>query len=239
MTDAPHNDTSLLMMGAVHDLNNALTTILGYSDLALEAIPSTHAAHEHLKIIHESSEKAAFLMQQLLELARKVSFKKEAIDLNAMIVDRQAMLQRLLQRHLTLHCSLRATRAIVLGDLLQMEQIVLNLVMNAKDAMTQGEIWVETYNTTLNDAQAQNKNVEPGEFIIISVRDLGKGMTDAVRMRVFEPFFTTKEIGKGIGLGMAAVHEIIEQAQGFIEVDSVLDQGTTFKVYLPISCSEV
>jgi PAS domain S-box-containing protein len=221
--------------GVAHDFNNLLTSMMGFVELALMEVPSGSRAAEYLSGALESCKRGATLTQQLLAFARKKIVRPEVVDLNEVLHRMTAMMRRLVGENLELVVAPSARLGTVKVDVGSMEQVIMNLVVNARDAITgTGRITLETQNVTLdNDYCRLHAETTPGEFVVLAVTDTGAGMSPEVRSKVFEPFFTTKPVGEGTGLGLAMCHGIIKQAGGNISVYSEPGAGTTFRVYLP------
>ena len=222
--------------GIAHDFNNILTVIKGYSDLLLEEVGSTNdrlrrAADE----IYKSADRAAALTHQLLAFSRRQVLEPKLLDLNEVVAEMDQMLQRLIGEDIQLVSIRRTGLGQVKADPGQIEQVILNLAVNARDAMPQGgKLTIETANVELDEDYARaHVVVGPGDYVMLAVSDSGCGMDAETQAHLFEPFFTTKEKGKGTGLGLATVYGIVKQSGGNIWVYSELGQGTTFKVYLP------
>lgn len=223
--------------GVAHDFNNILSAILGYSELALRKLPEGHAVRENLRIIHEAGEKAAALTHQLLVFSRKQQLKMEPINLNSVVNHMGKMLQRLIGEDVLLELKTEDPVGNVLADPGQIEQILMNLAVNARDAMPNGgALKVATAEIEISaGTSALTPEPSPGSYIVLSVTDTGFGMTEEIRERIFEPFFSTKESGKGTGLGLATVYGIVQQHHGSLHVYSEVGKGTVFKIYLPIT----
>jgi len=221
--------------GVAHDFNNALTVIKGYSQLALGELRKEDPLRESIAEIQKASERAADLTHQLLAFSRRQIFEMKVLNLNNIIQDFQKMLSRLLGEDIQLVTALADDLGRVKTDVGQIEQVLMNLAVNARDAMPKGgKLTIETVNVTLDEEFASKHiGVNPGSYVMLSVSDTGYGMTHAVKERIFEPFFTTKEKGKGTGLGLSTVYGIVKQSEGNIWVYSDPGQGTTFKICLP------
>jgi len=221
--------------GIAHDFNNILAVIQGYSDLCLFRIPKEDPLREDIQAITNAVKRAANLISQLLAFSRRQTMKMEVIDLNPLLQDLEKMLRRVIGEDVELVTTLPDDLGRVKADPGQIEQILLNLAVNARDAMPSGgKLTIETANVTLKESSSQNHmGLTPGHYVMISIMDTGLGMTQEVKDRIFEPFFTTKEIGKGTGLGLSMVYGIVKQSGGHIGVDSEPGKGTTFRIYLP------
>ena len=221
--------------GIAHDFNNMLTAILGYSDLILQRVPANDPVRANVDEIHKAAERAATLTGQLLAFSRKQTLETKVFDLRQVVGGVERMLQRLIGEDVKLITELGDVPANVKADHGQIEQVVMNLVVNARDAMPHGgKITIQLVFTTLDEEYArQQEGVNPGEHVLLVIADTGTGMTEEVKAHLFEPFFTTKAQGKGTGLGLATCYGIIKQSGGHITVQSELGRGTTFLVYLP------
>ena len=221
--------------GVAHDFNNLLTSMMGFIELGLmEAGPNSPAA-EYLAGAMEAAKRGAALTQQLLAFARKKMVRPEVVDLNEVLQRMGVMIRRLVGENLTLTLSLSPSLGKVKVDVGSLEQVIMNLVVNARDAVGEsGRIVLETRNALLDDDYCRtHAETSPGEYVLLTVTDNGVGMTPEVQSRVFEPFFTTKPTGEGTGLGLAMCHGIVKQAGGNIAFTSAPGQGSTFRVHFP------
>jgi len=221
--------------GIAHDFNNLITAINGTADLASLGLREGDPLRTDFERIRKTGERAASLTRQLLAFSRKQFMAPEVLDLNAVVTDMQDMLQRLLGEDIELMVMPAQSGGSVLVDRGQVEQLVMNLAVNARDAMPDGgALTIETDDVELDDSYAAtHPSVNPGPHVMLAVSDTGVGMGEAIRSRIFEPFFTTKGPGKGTGLGLAMVYGIVKQSGGSIWVYSEPGKGTTFKIYLP------
>jgi two-component system cell cycle sensor histidine kinase/response regulator CckA len=220
--------------GIAHDFNNLLTAILGFVELAETAPPGDPSHQAYLKHIKSASYRAADLVKQLLAFARKQILTPRVLALNTLVADLGAVLQRLIGDSILLR--LRETSDLwpVYADPGQIEQVIINLVVNARDAMPQGgTLTIETRNVTLPESPPHPETPPSGDYVRLSVQDTGVGMSAEVQKRIFEPFFTTKEVGKGTGLGLATSYGIVRQNKGYIQVNSELNKGTEVVLLLP------
>jgi two-component system cell cycle sensor histidine kinase/response regulator CckA len=217
-------------------INNLLTVINGYSDFLLTGLSNTDPLRQYAGQIRDAGERAAALTRQLLAFSRKQVIQPRAVDLNKTVRASEQMLQRLIGEDITLETHLDGSLGAVTADPDQIQQVIMNLVVNARDAMPDGgKLVIETINVELNDKRsaAIHPEMVPGDYILMTVTDTGQGMDWTTRQRIFEPFFTTKELGKGTGLGLATVYGIIRQSGGWIDVWSEVRAGSSFKIYLP------
>src|SRR5215475_3769137 len=221
--------------GVAHDFNNLLTVIKGNSDLALERMKATDAVRGNCEQISRVADRAALLTRQLLAFSRRQMLQPKILDLNELITEMGRLLQRLLREDIEYRVELGEALGRVEADPGQMEQVLLNLVVNASDAMPRGGmLTVETENVRVDEKSERSRAaLAPGEYVMLAVSDTGYGMDDNIRARIFEPFFTTKEPGKGTGLGLATVYGVVKQSSGYIFVDSEPGAGARFEVYLP------
>jgi len=222
--------------GVAHDFNNALQVILTYGELLDEHLTNDEVGAKHNQQIVAAGQRAASLTRQLLAFSRKQMLRPVLLDLSAVIHDLEELLRRMIGEHIKLHMVCVATGAAILADRSQLEQVLLNLVINASDAMPQGgELFIKTSNVKIGPTkQPPIVPITFGKYVMLTVRDTGTGMTPAVMERIFEPFFTTKESGKGTGLGLSTVYGIVKQSKGYITVNSKVGKGTRFNVYFPI-----
>ncbi|MFC1841379.1 ATP-binding protein, partial [Thermodesulfobacteriota bacterium] len=222
--------------GVAHDFNNLLTTIIGNAELGLMDLGKDSPQYESLKEIIKAGNSAATLTRQLLAFSRKQILQPTILDLNTVIKDMDKMLQRIIGEDLELTTLPKPDLGKVITDPGQIEQVIMNLVVNARDAMPQGGmITIETANTDLDESYFRDHGIESqiGPYVMLAVSDTGIGMDKETQERIFEPFFTTKGRSKGTGLGLSTVYGVIKQNKGFVWVYSEPEQGTTFKIYLP------
>jgi PAS domain S-box-containing protein len=221
--------------GVAHDFNNLLTVILGFCELLLADLDPCDARQPDISEIQKAGMRAAGLTRQLLTFSRQQIIEPTVLDLNVVVSEMRPMLSRLIGEDVTVLLDLAPEPAMMKADRGQVEQIVMNLAVNARDAMpTGGTLTIKTDNVDLDAADAQmHPAVKPGPSVVLTVTDTGTGMAPEVQARLFEPFFTTKAVGKGTGLGLATVHSIITQTGGHIRVQSEVGKGTSFQVYFP------
>lgn len=221
--------------GVAHDFNNLLTVIKGNSDLALERIKPSDPVRGNCEQIRRVADRAALLTRQLLAFSRRQMLQPKILDLNELIVEMGRLLKRLLREDIEYKVVLGEPLARVQADPGQMEQVLLNLIVNAADAMPNGgTLTIETQNQHVDEKYAESRApLAPGDYVMLVVSDSGHGMDTGTKARIFEPFFTTKEPGKGTGLGLATVYGVVKQSSGYIFVDSAPGEGATFEIYLP------
>jgi two-component system, cell cycle sensor histidine kinase and response regulator CckA len=221
--------------GVAHDFNNLLTVIMSCADLALRGLPQTGRLAEDIRLIRATGERAATLTRQLLAVSRRQVIDPKVFDLNVVVGEMGSMLRRLIGTHITLTIDSDPALAHVRVDSGQIEQVVMNLCVNARDAMPGGGmLTLKTRNVVLDEqSPGAFRQLPPGPYVVFSVTDTGHGMTAEVQRRLFEPFFTTKSVGKGTGLGLATVYGIVKQSGGDIVVETTEGRGTTMHVYLP------
>ena len=221
--------------GIAHDLNNALTAIAGYAELALGEVASDHAARADVEEIRRAAERAGSVTRQLLAFSRKQLFEPRVFDLNETIAAICRLLSRLLGADIEIQTLLGAGALRIQGDPGQIEQAVINLAVNARDAMAgSGTLIIATTLETIDEAYARSHPpMPPGPYVVLRVSDTGHGIPRETQARIFEPFFTTKDVGKGTGLGLSMVYGTLKQSGGFIFVESEVDRGTTFRLYFP------
>ena len=223
--------------GIAHDFNNLLVPIVGYAELGMRAVPPDSKLYIHFKQIKGAGGRAAGLTRQILAFSRRQVLEMTIVDLNQVIVEFEKMLQRLIRENITLKIHPAGDLSAIKGDKGQLEQVLLNLIINARDAMPDGgRLTIETANVALDEAYAAGHvGAQPGPHVLLAVSDTGNGIDAVTRQHIFEPFFTTKTRGHGTGLGLSTVFGIVKQHGGNIWVYSEPGQGTTFKIYLPVA----
>jgi two-component system, cell cycle sensor histidine kinase and response regulator CckA len=221
--------------GVAHDFNNMLAVIVGYCQILQDRFDEADPAQKHIQQIRKASHRAAGLTRQLLAFSRKQVLQPRVLNLNAVVNNLSRMLLRMIGEDISLVLVPGTPLGSITADLSQIEQVLMNLVVNSRDAMPQGgKIIIETANVDLKEDHAQHRpTVVPGAYVMLSVRDSGCGMDEQTRSQVFEPFFTTKGPGKGTGLGLSMVYGVVKQSNGYIWVESEVEKGTTFKIYFP------
>jgi two-component system, cell cycle sensor histidine kinase and response regulator CckA len=227
--------------GIAHDFNNILTAIIGYSEILAMRLEKTNPLRHHVEQIFASAERAAELTNSLLAFSRKQVLHSKPLDLCEVVQGLKKMLKRLIPEDIDFKTTIAKKELIVMADKGQIEQVLMNLVTNAKDAMAKGGMLTIDVTHVVMDERFVHAhgNGNPGDYACISVSDTGHGMDEETQKKIFEPFFTTKEVGKGTGLGMAIIYGIVKQHDGYINVYSEPDKGTTFKIYLPITGGEM
>jgi signal transduction histidine kinase/ActR/RegA family two-component response regulator len=226
--------------GIAHDFNNLLTAILGYTDVVVHGMDPKDPRRADAEQIERAAMRAADLTRQMLSFSRREAQQASVLDLNRLLGKVEPMLRRVIGEDVKLTIVSKAPRPFVRADAGQMEQVILNLAVNARDAMPQGgRLLVETAEAMVDeDTAAENHEARLGSHVMLSVTDTGVGMPPSVRTRLFEPYFTTKPAGKGTGLGLSTVYGIVRQSDGHITVTSEVGSGTTFRVMLPMASSE-
>ena len=221
--------------GVAHDFNNLLTIIKGHSDLLLDWLKTSEASYKSCEQIHKAADRAASLTRQLLAFSRRQVLQPKVLDLNVLVMEMDKLLERLIREDVEFVFLPGAALGNVKADPGQIEQVLLNLTVNACDAMPKGgKLTIETSNLTVDGEYAQTRpGLQQGPFVLLSATDTGHGMDAKTKARIFEPFFTKKEVGKGTGLGLAMVYGIVKQSGGFIWVESSPGKGSRFEVYLP------
>ena len=221
--------------GIAHDFNNLLTAIIGYTEMVLDQIGPDKPISKDLDEIRRASDRAVALTRQLLAFSRKQTLKVAPMDLNGIIANMRNMLDRLISEDIEIRSQLADDLPPILADRIQLEQVLMNLVMNARDAMPRGgSITIDTKTVGAGAVQSDvHERVEPGRYVALFITDSGQGMDPATQARIFEPFFTTKGAGEGTGLGLATVYGVVQQLGGHIAVSSEVGRGTTFSLYFP------
>lgn len=223
--------------GVAHDFNNLLTIILGYCGILLEGMDADSEEGQLIQEVDQAGERAAVLTRQLLAFSRKQVLQPQLLSMNDVVQNMDKMLHRLVGDEVEYTTVFGADPDRVRADPGQIEQVIMNLVVNARDAMPEGgKVVVETSTVVVEEAYSEfRERLGPGEYVMLAVSDNGHGMDESITDNIFEPFFTTKEKGRGTGLGLSTVHGIIKQSGGLIEVHSAKGLGTTFKIYLPLA----
>jgi signal transduction histidine kinase/ActR/RegA family two-component response regulator len=227
--------------GVAHDFNNLLTVIIGNTDLAVHKLQPNDPLRLRLVEIDKAAKRAAGLTRQLLAFGRRQQMERRNIKLNDVIAEIMKLLNRIIGADVEVNVRAGSNLSVIFADPAQIEQVVMNLAVNARDAMPEGgQLTIETCNVSLDENyQRLYPYAQPGKYVELQVSDTGSGMDEATKARVFEPFFTTKQVGKGTGLGLSMAYGIIKQHDGHINVHSEPGHGTTFKIYLPVSESAV
>jgi len=222
--------------GVAHDFNNILSIIMGHGELLLATAGDDEQARNGLEQIRRAADRAASLTQQLLAFSRKQVLQPKVLDLNEAVADVQKMLSRVIGEDIELVASLHPSLVPVKADPGQVEQVLMNLAINARDAMPHGgKLTMETSNVDVGEEPARDLELAPGRYVMLKVTDSGHGMDAGTLVHIFEPFFTTKPMGKGTGLGLSTVYGIVKQSGGSIQVESEAGRGTTFRIYLPVA----
>jgi signal transduction histidine kinase/ActR/RegA family two-component response regulator len=226
--------------GIAHDFNNLLTAILGYTDIVVHGMSATDPRRADAEQIERAATRAADLTRQMLAFSRRESHHTGVIDLNRVLSRVEPMLRRVIGEDVKLTIQTRSTRPLVHADAGQMEQVIMNLTVNARDAMPEGgRLTIETSDAIVDETStAGNHEARQGPHVVLSVTDTGVGMSPAVRARLFEPYFTTKPAGRGTGLGLSTVYGIVRQSDGHLSVSSEVGHGSTFRVLLPLADAE-
>jgi two-component system, cell cycle sensor histidine kinase and response regulator CckA len=225
--------------GIAHDFNNMIGAIIGWSEIGMEETELDSRLHRHFEKVRHQADRAASLTKQLLAFARRQILEPRDIDLNRSVTETLSLLETVIGSNIEIKPHLAPDLALVRADPTQVEQVLMNLCINARDAMPAGgSLTIETFSVSLDDAYcALQPLAHPGCYAVLSVTDSGTGMDAATLDRIFEPFFTTKEFGKGTGLGLATVYGVVRQHGGFVQVYSELGTGSTFRAYLPVSAA--
>ncbi len=221
--------------GVAHDFNNLLTVILGYSQIVADGVPAGSRLADSTAQIKSAADRASGITRQLLAFSRKQVLSPRIINLNDIMLNLDSLLRRLIGEDIEVLTVPANDLGSVKADPGQIEQVIMNLALNSRDAMPHGgKLTLETANAQLDEAYAHgHQPAEPGRYVMLAVSDTGHGMTPETQARIFEPFYTTKEVGKGTGLGLSMVYGIVKQSGGYIWVYSEPGRGTTFKIYLP------
>jgi two-component system cell cycle sensor histidine kinase/response regulator CckA len=222
--------------GVAHDFNNLLMVIGGYTEVLLEHTRKSNPLYPKIEAIHQATDRATTLTRQLLAFSRKQLLELKVVDLNIIVEDMERLLRPLIGENIELHTQLAPDLGRTRADAGQIEQVLMNLVVNSKDAMPNGgKLIIQSNNARMNheDVRREYSYIQPGLYVVLSVTDTGEGMDKETQSRIFEPFFTTKEKGKGTGLGLSTVYGIIKQSGGYVLVESEPRLGTTFRIYLP------
>ncbi|MGA8300431.1 MAG: ATP-binding protein, partial [Terriglobales bacterium] len=220
--------------GVAHDFNNLLMVINGYTEVLLDQLDVSSDMHSKVQAIQQAADRAATLTRQLLAFSRKQVLELKVIDVNSVIADMERLLRPLIGENIELVTRLSSDAGRTRADAGQLEQVIMNLVVNAKDSMPEGgRISIRSMNIAVRQNVGEHRFIQPGRYAVIAVADTGHGMDRETQSRIFEPFFTTKEKGKGTGLGLSTVYGIVKQSNGYVFAESQIGSGTTFYVYLP------
>jgi len=221
--------------GVAHDFNNLLMVISGYAEVMLSKLETEHPLRDKAQAIQQASDRATTLTRQLLAFSRKQLLELKVVDVNAIVADMERLLRPLIGENVELSTKLAPEAGYTRADSGQLEQVLMNLVVNAKDAMPKGgKLTIRTQNSVIDESHRRGQTfIRPGKYVMLSVSDTGTGMDKETQSRIFEPFFTTKEKGKGTGLGLSTVYGIVKQSGGYVMVQSEEGRGTTFQIYLP------
>ncbi len=220
--------------GVAHDFNNLLMVINGYTEVLLEQLKEGDGLHHKVQSIQQAADRAATLTRQLLAFSRKQLLELKVVDVNAVIGDMERLLRPLIGENIELVTRLLPDAGRTRADAGQLEQVIMNLVVNAKDAMPEGgKITIQSADVTVRQNYHEHRFIQPGRYVVISLSDTGHGMDQETQSRIFEPFFTTKEKGKGTGLGLSTVYGIVKQSGGYVFAQSDVGHGTTFHIYFP------
>jgi signal transduction histidine kinase len=221
--------------GVAHDFNNLLTVIMGFTELAENDISNVQLVQHSLEQVKAATNRAASLTEQLLAFARKQMMRLHTVQINDVLSSLNVMMGRLIPENVLVSLNLSPGLPLVQVDIHQLEQVLINLMVNARDAMPGGGRLSLTTDRVAMDAESAKAipEMQPGEYVRVSVADTGQGIPSDVRLKIFEPFFTTKELGKGTGLGLSVCEGILRQHGGYIQVESEIGKGTTFYLYLP------
>ena len=223
--------------GVAHDFNNALTPIIGYTELSVSKLPDDNPIKKQLFLIHESGVRAAGIVRQLLAFSRKQILEMKSASLVLIVKNMIKMLGRLIGEDVTIELHTEESCSKVMVDTVQIEQVLMNLAVNARDAMPNGG----RFSISVSDVEVTDGSItpfgriKPGSYVLLKVSDSGSGIEPEMLDKIFEPFFTTKDVGKGTGLGLSTVYGVVKQHNGFLNVDSTIDHGTTFEIYLPVT----
>src|SRR5258707_945811 len=222
-----------------HDFNNLLMLVSGYTEVWLEELDESDPLLPKVQAIQQAADRATTLTRQLLAFSRKQLLELKVVDVNVIVGDMERLLRPLIGENIDLTTRLAPNLGHTRADAGQLEQVIMNLVVNAKDAMPSGgRIVIQTSEEELDALRREHTLIQPGSYILLSVADSGAGMDKETQSRIFEPFFTTKEIGKGTGLGLSTVYGIVKQSGGYIFANSKVGQGTRFVIYLPVHREE-